>query len=250
MNTLWKYHAIIFLILGTAGILASQTLFRKEFTYAFYAGPHLTIMSGVERLDAVTSPASAQDWRALISTEDSDLFQPVYASYNLTRSGDCKIEIHNYIVEAHPDSITGKVDVSYSTTSRFYIVHGNEEALIDSLTKSQRDTELEPSRDIQIDLDDFENENNLSYPYEINSRTIVDYKASNSLSQNSSRYIIDDFRLNINEDYVLVERCSEVPFIKLTGLSNKVYESRDMGLIMLAFALLASILHYTKSKVD
>jgi hypothetical protein len=250
MNTIWKYLAIIFLFFGTAGLLASQAVFKKDFNYALYAGPHLTITSEIDRLHAVTSSTSAEDWRSLISTEGSDLFQSVYASYNLTRSGDCKLEIHDYVVEAHPDSIIGRVDVSYSTTSRFYIVQGKEETLIDSLSKMEHDPESEPSREIEIDLNDLENEYNLSYPYEIKSITIIDYKASNQLSQNASKYTLEDFRLLINDGYVYVERFSDVPYVELTGLSTHVYEARDMGLIMLAFGLLATLQHHTKSKVN
>ena len=244
--TLWKYLSVLFLASSFIGLFTPIAFFKKDISYAFYAGPAVDIIADDMHLSTRTSPASATKWYSHIYSEagEPDIFTPSQANYSLN-SENCIIKAHDYHVQSlSPPSKTDEIDVRYSMTTRFILASQGEETTIASLSKTRH--EEYRGEEAEINLRTLEETWNLTRPYMIYTETFVDYDAENSVSENSTSYTVMDFKLQVTDDGLTVERFSDIPYMKLTGYSDSLNDFRDGGKIMLVIGAVTLLIYWTR----
>ena len=239
--------SIIFFAVSLVGLLMPVQLFMRDYCYAFYAGPDIDVVTDANHVSICTSPNSATEWYTHLysETDDLDVFNASYVTYQLSEDY-CTIEAHDYCVYSlSPLTMTERIDVRYSVTTRFILEHDGVEIIIETLSKNKHEEYSE--EDVTINLRELEEGWNLTRPYTIYTETFVDYEAENSICENSTSYSVMDFRLHVGDD-LTVEHFADVPYMVLSGYSDRVYTLREMGWVMLVLGVFALLLHRFKGK--
>lgn len=245
MKSVWRFIAIISIFVSIVGLGAPRSLLKTEFDYAFYAGPSIRVHNGIDRVSVYAIPTGHSMINPRIGEE---VYEKGYASYKVPFLKDeSNITIHCISsTTGEPHGIISDFENRFQFSTLVFVNNKTSENGIMRFNK-QLQGEM-PNDEITLDITQLIQEYNLTFPFKIWTETLVDYTIMNEHGQNSSRYRVNEFSLTVDEDQMLIESFSDIPKVKLLGISTRINDIRAIGWVCLGIGMISYSWNWIKSK--